>query len=252
MKAGRQADWDDPEWHMLDQSKYGSGARWHLGIAIKHHDFELAEWCLAHGANPNAAPPQDKRMSQRSLYEEALRIGHTEMAELLARYGAMRSTVGLQGEDVFVAACFQLNRAAARAQLVAHPDYLHSPLAMHTAAELDRADVVEFLLELGISPDVDDAKRGNPRPLHIAAYNGSARAAALLIERGAAEVVHGAEELGTRVAALLADPDERDRIGAIGRDCVDSNRGALGKLLGLAQSSVGSTGIGCLPVSWLL
>src|SRR5438094_1615441 len=35
VKAGRQADWDDPEWHMLDQSKYGSGARWHLGIAIK-------------------------------------------------------------------------------------------------------------------------------------------------------------------------------------------------------------------------
>jgi len=73
-------------------------------------------------------------------------------------------------------------------------------------------------------------------PILTGPYNGNGPdIAKLLIERGAAEVVHGAEELGTRVAALLADPDERDRIGAIGRDCVDSNRGALGKLLGLIE-----------------
>jgi hypothetical protein len=34
---------------------------------------------------------------------------------------------------------------------------------------------------------------------------------------------------------LLSDPDERDRIGTLGRDSVDSNRGALGKLLGLIE-----------------
>ena len=56
VKAGRRADWDDPEWHMLDQGGYGSGARWHLRIAVEKNDIELAEWCLAHGANPNAAP----------------------------------------------------------------------------------------------------------------------------------------------------------------------------------------------------
>jgi len=73
-------------------------------------------------------------------------------------------------------------------------------------------------------------------PILTGPYNGnSADIAKLLIERGAAEVVQGAEDLGARVAALLADPDERDRIGAIGRDCVDSNRGALGKLLGLIE-----------------
>jgi ankyrin repeat protein len=185
VKAGRQADWEDPEWHMLDQGPYGSGARWHLGTAIKNNDFELAEWSLAHGANPNAAPPQDKRFSQRSLYEEAVRLAHTEMAELLVRHGAKRSTTALEDEDVFLSACFQLDRVAAHAQLEAHPEYLRSPLAMHTAAELDRADVVDLLLELGISPDVEDDKRGNPRPLHIAAYNGSVQVAALLIKRGA-------------------------------------------------------------------
>ena len=185
VKAGRQTDWDDPEWHMLDQGPYGSGARWHLGTAVENNDLELAEWCLTHGASPNAAPPQDKRFPQRSLYEEALRLGRTELAELLVRYGAKRSTTTLQDEDAFLAACFQLDRAAAQAQLQSHPDYLRSPVAMHTAAELDRADVVEFLLGLGVSPDIEDDKRGNQRPLHIAAYGGSARVAALLIERSA-------------------------------------------------------------------
>lgn len=63
----------------------------------------------------------------------------------------------------------------------------------------------------------------------------SADIAKLLVARGAAEVVHDAGELGSRVSMLLSDPDERDRIGALGRDSVDSNRGALGKLLGLIE-----------------
>lgn len=184
-KAGRQSDWDDPEWHMLDQGPYGSGARWHLKTAVKHNDLGLAEWCLSHGATPSAAPPRDQRMPQQSLYELALRFGHTEIAELLARYGAKSTTAALQGEDAFLAACFGLDRAGAQAQIEARPEYLRSPLAMHTAAELDRSDVVGLLLDMGLSPDIEDAKRGNQTPLHIAAYNGSTRVAALLIERGA-------------------------------------------------------------------
>jgi len=57
--------------------------------------------------------------------------------------------------------------------------------------------------------------------------------AKLLISRGAAEVVPDARTLGRRVAALLSDPDERSRIGAAGQASIDSNRGALAKLLGL-------------------
>jgi 3-deoxy-D-manno-octulosonic-acid transferase len=59
--------------------------------------------------------------------------------------------------------------------------------------------------------------------------------ARLLVSRGAAEIVRDADELGSRVSALLSDPDERVRIGELGRDSVDSNRGALGKLLGLIE-----------------
>lgn len=65
--------------------------------------------------------------------------------------------------------------------------------------------------------------------------NNSADIAKLLVERGAATVVHDADELGSQVSMLLSDPEERDRIGALGRDSVDSNRGALGKLLGLIE-----------------
>ena len=63
----------------------------------------------------------------------------------------------------------------------------------------------------------------------------SAEIARLLIARGAAHVVHDGTELGTRVSELLADPAARERMGAAGRASVDSNRGALEKLLALIE-----------------
>jgi 3-deoxy-D-manno-octulosonic-acid transferase len=63
----------------------------------------------------------------------------------------------------------------------------------------------------------------------------SAEIARLLIERGAAEVVHDAAQLGARVSALLADPGERERMGAAASAAVDGNRGALSNLLALIE-----------------
>ena len=183
VKAGRKADWDDPNWSMLDMGGYGNGARWHLDIAIGNNDLELAEWVLAHGANPNAAPARDKRFRQRTPHEEALRHGLTEMAELLVRYGATPSAASLEGEEAFTAACFGLDRAQAQQLLASHSEYLRSHVAMFAAAKRDRADVVAFLLDLGMSPDVAD--RQKQTPLHVAAYADSLRVATLLIERGA-------------------------------------------------------------------
>ncbi len=59
--------------------------------------------------------------------------------------------------------------------------------------------------------------------------------ARLLIARGAAELVHDGAELGDRVSALLAESATRERMGAAGRASVDSNRGALEKLLALIE-----------------
>jgi 3-deoxy-D-manno-octulosonic-acid transferase len=59
--------------------------------------------------------------------------------------------------------------------------------------------------------------------------------ARLLIARGAAEVVHDAQQLGARVSALLSDPAERERIGGCGRASVEGSRGALERLLALIE-----------------
>jgi ankyrin repeat protein len=183
VKRGQSADWDDPEWSMLDMGGYGSGARFLLGNAVGRNNLESAEWMLAHGANPNAVPPRDRRMSKRSLFEEAVRNGFSEMAELLARHGATRSEVALEGIEAFSAACFRLDRETAQALLEGHPEYLKSTQTIFAAAKQDRSDVVELLLDFGVSADVHD--RENQRALHIAAYDDSIRVGSLLLERGA-------------------------------------------------------------------
>jgi ankyrin repeat protein len=199
VKSGRQADWDDPEWSMIDMVGYGRGARYLLGIAVARNDLELAEWLLAHGASPEAAPPPHRNLPKRSLHEEAMQRGFTEMTDLLVRHGASPGTVVLEGEKAFASACLSLDRAGAQAQLEQHPEYLLAPGPMHAAAERDRADVVALLLDLGMSADVEDPQQGSRRPLHVAAYNDALHVAALLIEHGAEidpiESNHGATPL---------------------------------------------------------
>jgi ankyrin repeat protein len=183
VKAGRKADWDDPDWHMRDMDGYGSGARWHLWVAVQKNDLELAEWCLAHGANPNAGPANAKRLPQCSLYESALRLGQTEMAELLARYGAVRTTLLDDDEDVFVAAALRLDRNVAERMASRHPELLRSTRAIFAAAKQDRADAVAMLLDLGVPINIEDESK--QRPLHVAAWGNALNVAKLLIDRGA-------------------------------------------------------------------
>jgi ankyrin repeat protein len=194
LKTGRTSDWENPDWPMFDMGGYGCGARFLLGGAVDRNNLELARWMLEHGANPNAAAPAKRnrhtidasgRLSSRALYEEALRKGSREMADLLASFGATRSVVTLEGEEAFAAACLRLDRAEARAMLVGHPEYLSSPKAITVAIMRDSADVVEWLLDLGMSPDIEDPEEGKQHPLHVAAYHDSLEIARLLLERGA-------------------------------------------------------------------
>jgi ankyrin repeat protein len=186
MKLGRQKDWEDPNWPMLDMGGYGCGARYLLRFALEKENMELAEWLLAHGANANAPPPPGKRSRrppQTTLYEEAIAAGNTRMAELLLRFGATPSASALEGEQAFVAACMALDREKAQLLLAEHPEYLASPAAMFAAARHDRAHVAALLCDLGTSPDAKDAQ--GQTALHVAAYHDAARVASLLIERGA-------------------------------------------------------------------
>jgi len=122
--------------------------------------------------------------------------------------------------------------AAAASADVLLVDTLGELLDFYAAADV--AFVGGSLVPIGGHNLLEPAALG--LPILTGPYNAnSADIANLLVTRGAAEVVHDAEELGSRVSMLLTDPDERDRIGALGRDSVDSNRGALGKLLGLIE-----------------
>lgn len=181
--APRGAAWQDPEWSMFDMGHYGSGARFLLETAVKKHDLHLAEWLLERGASPNAAPARDKRFPRDSLYELALTESLPEMAELLARHGASRSTPARDGAERFLDACFRLDREGARALALAHPEYLHSPAIPFEAAKRDRPDVLALLLDLGVPLEIQDGT--GKRALHEAAANGAIRAAAFLIECGA-------------------------------------------------------------------
>jgi len=183
MNTDRRIAWDDPDWPMLDMGGYGSGARFLLETALKKRDLRLAEWLLAHGANPNAASARDPRLPKRSLYEEAMREGQVEMAELLACYGATRRPPVLDEEEQFLDACFRRDREAAQAHLQKHPEYLRSTRAMFAAAKRDRPDVIALLLDLGLPLEIEDRRKA--RALHEAAGSGARRAAQLLIERGA-------------------------------------------------------------------
>ena len=183
INTDRGAAWKDPEWSMLDMGGYGSGARFLLDIALKKRDVRLAAWVLARGANPNAAPPRDRRASKRSLYEESVREGFTEMTDLLLRHGAIPAVPILDDREAFIDACFRLDRAAAEAHLRDHPEFLQSTDAMFAAARRDRPDVIELLLELGMPLEIAD--RANTRTLHHAAASNALRVAKVLIERGA-------------------------------------------------------------------
>jgi len=184
VKAGRKADWDDPNWSMIDMGGYDLGARYFLVNAIRANKTEVVDWLLAHGANPNATQKPNSKFSKSTLYEEATRLGFSETADLLVRYGATPSApVAIDGIKAFAAAAFRLDRKEAVKQLADHPEYLQSPEPIFAAARRDRADVAEFLLDLGVPIEIEDAQKN--RPLHVAAGNNSLGVAKLLIERGA-------------------------------------------------------------------
>ena len=96
----------------------------------------------------------------------------------------------------------------------------------------DVAFVGGTLVEVGGHNLLEPAALGVPVLAGPHNFNG-ADIAKILVERGAAFIVNDAKELAARVSALLSSPADRARVGALGRECVAHNRGALDKLLGL-------------------
>ena len=183
LKRGRRSDWQDPFWRMLDMGGYGAGAWYLLQRALDGNYLHIAEWALSRGASPNPPRATDRRTPEGSLVEQAIRRGQYEFAALLARHGAHREEAARTADDEFVAACYRLDRGRAHALAAEHPDYLRETSLLFNAAGQDRVEVVELLLDLGMSPDVANAR--NARALHMAAYHDAPRVASLLVARGA-------------------------------------------------------------------
>jgi ankyrin repeat protein len=147
-----------------------------LGNAVSRNHLTRARWLLEHGARATAT----HFYSKRNLHTEALLGGFSELAALLAEHGAKPER--LDGAQAFQAACMSGDRATAERLLAAHPEYRRFPGPLYQAADRDRVDVAELILELGVSPD---AEHGGWTALHSAAHNNSVRVAKLLIEHGA-------------------------------------------------------------------
>lgn len=147
-----------------------------IGNAVSRNHVKRTRWLLEHGAQATAR----HSYSKRNLHTEALLGGFTALAQLLLDFGAQPET--LDGVHAFHVACMSGDRDTAQRLTAVDPEYLKYPGPMYNASESDRTDVVELLLELGVSPDVE---HGSWTGLHGCAHNGSVRVAKLLIERGA-------------------------------------------------------------------
>ena len=111
-------------------------------------------------------------------------------------------------------------------------DSLGELLEFYAAADV--AFVGGSLVPVGGHNLLEPAALGVPVLTGPNNFNG-AEVARLLTARGAASIVANAAELGARVSALLGDAAERERIGTLGRDCVEASRGALARLLELIE-----------------
>lgn len=119
--------------------------------------------------------------------------------------------------------------AAAGAEVVLL-DTLGELLDFYAAADV--AFVGGSLVRVGGHNLLEPAALG--LPILAGPYNfNSEDVARLLIECGAAQIVHSPSELASRLGALLQDARMRDELGARARAVVEANRGALTKLLDL-------------------
>jgi len=107
--------------------------------------------------------------------------------------------------------------------------------ALYAAA--DAAFVGGSLVPIGGHNLLEPAALGVPVLTGPFTANGR-EIAQLLLSQGAALQVADARELAAALRRLLSDPAERQRMGASGRQIVESNRGSLARLLGLIEPLV--------------
>jgi ankyrin repeat protein len=143
---------------------------------------DLTGLLLAYGAAPDV-PGWDGR----TPYQQAVRTGQDQVAELLARHGASTT---LTPADRFVGACRRADRAAAMAVLAATPNLIAQLTAedhriLTDAASHGHTEAVRFMLDHGFPPGTRSEQDDGATALHLAAAAGSVSTVRLLLDRGA-------------------------------------------------------------------
>ena len=111
-------------------------------------------------------------------------------------------------------------------------DTLGELAALYASAEV--AFVGGSLVPIGGHNLLEPAALGLPVLTGPSHENGK-DIARLLLRQGAALEVSNAHELAALLLRLFYDPAERRRIGAIGKEIVESNRGSVERLLALIE-----------------
>jgi hypothetical protein len=143
---------------------------------------EITELLLEYGAAPDV-PGRDGR----TPYQQAVRTGQDQVADLLARWGA---STALSSADEFLAACRRADRAAATAVLAATPDLATRLTAedhriLTDAADHGHTEAVRLMLDLGFPAGTRSGQDDGATALHLAAAAGSTSTVRLLLDHGA-------------------------------------------------------------------
>jgi ankyrin repeat protein len=175
-KRGEIPKWTGSAPKELGAERIPSAMAYLLGNAVPHH-IQRTRWLLEHGADARGI----HFYSRQPVIKRAVLAGREDVAELLINYGATRPE--LSHYERFLAATIAGDLESMRELARTHPDFLKHHEVMFAVIRLQRVDVVEALLDLGISPDVGDDM--NFRALHYTTHCGAPDIARLLIARGA-------------------------------------------------------------------
>ncbi len=175
-KRGELHKWTGPAPKELGGETMPSALTYLLGNAVPIH-LAQTRWLLEHGADARGI----NLYSGEPVIKHALLAGREDVAALLVQYGATRPR--LSEEEQFLAATVAGDLGTMRRLALRHPAFLKSHHVMFAAIRLNRTDIAEALLDLGMSADVRDDQ--NLRALHYTTHCGAVEIARLLIARGA-------------------------------------------------------------------
>ena len=166
---------------------------------------------------------------------QELRAGHVNALLLLVprhpdRFPAVTALLNRQGWRFTRWSTGVMPDSSAQVVLV---DTVGDLASLYAAADV--AFVGGSLVAIGGHNLLEPASFGLP-VLTGPSYFNARDIARLLFIQGAALQVGNARELAAALAQLLADPALRQRMGAIGRHVVESNRGSVARLLELIES----------------